>query len=313
MEFLVVSALNGLIYGLLLFMVAAGLTLVFGMMGIVNFAHASFYMIGAYLAFTISGIAGFWVGLLVAPLIVAVIGMGVERFALRRVYDHGPSQQLLLTFGLAFVCEELIKTFYGNYPVAYLQPHSLDGSAFTVFGASYPAYRFFVGVVAVLMFATLYLLLHGTRIGIIVRAAVQRPAMVSALGHNVSLAFLLVFGVGAWMAGMAGAVGGALLTTSPTIAAQMTILAFVVVVVGGLGSLNGALLASVIIGLLTSFSVGANVSFADFAALFGQRALAEQIGGLLSLRVNTIAGSLPVLLMLLVLLTRPAGLLGERD
>ena len=129
------------------------------------------------------------------PLIVAAIGMGVERFALRRVYDHGPSQQLLLTFGLAFVCEELIKTFYGNYPVAYLQPHSLDGSAFTVFGASYPAYRFFVGVVAVLMFATLYLLLHGTRIGIIVRAAVQRPAMVSALGHNVSLAFLLVFGV----------------------------------------------------------------------------------------------------------------------
>lgn len=313
MEFLVVSTLNGVIYGLLLFMVAAGLTLVFGMMGIFNFAHASFYMIGAYLAYSISRVAGFWVGLLVAPLIVAAIGMGVERFALRRVYDQDPARQLLLTFGLAFVCEELIKMVYGNYPIAYLQPPSLYASALTVFGASYPAYRFFVGVVAALMFAALYLLLHRTHIGIIIRASVQRPAMVSALGHNVSLIFLLVFGVGAWLAGAAGAVGGALLTTSPAMVAQMTILAFVIVVVGGLGSLNGALLASVVIGLLTSFSVGANVSFADFAALFGQRALAEKIGGLLTLQVNTFAGSLPVLLMLAVLLTRPAGLLGERD
>jgi len=119
MEFLIVSTLNGVIYGMLLFMVSAGLTLIFGMMGVLNFAHASFYMLGAYFAYTLSGLFNFWVGLIVAPLLVAIIGMFIERYMLRRVHAHGHAHELLLTFGLVFIFEELIKLFYGDFPVNY--------------------------------------------------------------------------------------------------------------------------------------------------------------------------------------------------
>lgn len=313
MEFLIISTLNGVVYGLLLFMVAAGLTLIFGMMGVVNFAHASFYMIGAYLSYTIARYAGFWVGILVAPLIVGLIGVVIERTMLRRIYDAGHSQQLLLTFGLAFVIEEIVKIFYGNFPVSYRQPTELAGAAFSVFGTNFPSYRLFTGLAALLMLGILYLLLQKTRIGIIVRASVQRPAMVSALGHNVPMVFSGVFGVGSWMAGLAGAIGGALLTTSPNMAAEMTVIAFVVVVVGGLGSLQGAFLASLLIGLLTSFSVGFNVALADLFGLIGLGEQARAMGGLMTLQLSSIAGSLPALIMLIVLLTRPAGLMGDRN
>lgn len=312
MEFFVISILNGAVHGLLLFMVAAGLTLIFGMMGVVNFAHASFYMLGAYLSYSLSGIFGFWVAILVAPLLVAIFGMLVERTMLRRVYDAGHSQQLLLTFGLAFVIDELVKFAYGDFPVTYRPPQVLSGAAFEVFDANFPSYRLFLGVVALLMLAALYLLLQKTRIGIIVRASVQRPSMVAALGHNVPVVFLGVFGVGSWMAGLAGAIGGALLTTSPTMAAEMTVIAFVVVVVGGLGSLQGAFLASILIGMLTSFSVGFNVALADAFNLVGLGDVAAAWGGLMTLKLSSIAGSLPALVMLIVLLARPAGLMGEK-
>jgi branched-chain amino acid transport system permease protein len=311
-EFIVISTLNGLVYGLLLFMVAAGLTLIFGMMGVVNFAHASFYMVGAYLAYSISSIAGFWVALLVAPLIVAAIGVFVERCMLKRVYSSGHSQQLLLTFGIAFVIEELVKVFFGNFPMAYRPPAELSRAAFSLFGTNFSSFRLFTALVAVGLLAILFVLLQKSRLGIIVRASVQRPAMVSALGHNVPLVFSCVFGVGAWMAGLAGAIGGALLTTSPTMASEMTVIAFVVVVVGGLGSLFGAFIASLLIGLLTSFSVGFHLSFADLAGLVGLGDAASSLGGLATLEIASIAGSLPALVMLLVLLARPAGLMGDR-
>lgn len=313
MEFLIVSTLNGLVYGLLLFMVSAGLTLIFGMMGVINFAHASFYMLGAYLAFSISRVLDFWWALLIAPIMVAVIGICVERYMLRRVHALGHSQQLLLTFGIAYVFDEIIKVFYGNFPVAYRAPAELSGSAFSIFGTNFPTYRVFVAVTAIVLLGILYLLLQKTRLGIVVRASVQRPAMVAALGHNVPLVFLGVFGVGAWMAGVAGSVGGVLLTTSPTMAGEMSVIAFVVVVVGGLGSLAGAFISSLLIGLLTSFSVGFNVSLADLAAVFGLGDMARQIGGLLTMNLSSIAASLPALLMLVILLCRPAGLLGDRS
>lgn len=313
MEFLIISTMNGVVYGLLLFMVAAGLTLIFGMMGVVNFAHASFYMLGAYLSYTIAAHAGFWTGIVVAPLVVGAIGVIIERTMLRRVYEAGHSQQLLLTFGIAFVVEEIVKMFYGNFPVSYRQPTELAGAAFSLFGTNFPTYRLFTGLVALLMLGILYVLLQKTRIGIIVRASVQRPSMVSALGHNVPMVFSGVFGVGSWMAGLAGAIGGALLTTSPTMAAEMTVIAFVVVVVGGLGSLQGAFLASLLIGLLTSFSVGFNVSLADLLAVVGLGDQASAIGGLMTLRLSSVAGSLPALVMLIVLLARPAGLMGDRS
>lgn len=313
MEFFTVSALNGLIYGLLLFAVSAGLTLIFGMMGVINFAHASFYMLGAYLAYSLFSVIGFWWAILVAPLIVAGIGVLIERFLLRRVHAFGHAHELLLTFGLAFVFEELMKMFYGNYAVTYKPPPELQFAAFTLFGTDYQFYRIFVGMTALMLFAILFYVLRRTRTGIVVRAAVRLPAMVGALGHNVPVVFMAVFGLGAWMAGLAGAVGGALLTTNPNMALELGVIVFVVVVVGGLGSLEGALVASLLIGLMTSFSVGLDFSVADMAGLVGLRDSVAAMGDLMTTKLSTFSAAMPVLLMLIVLLVRPAGLMGDRN
>jgi branched-chain amino acid transport system permease protein len=313
MEFAIISALNGVIYGLLLFMVSAGLTLIFGMMGVLNFAHASFYMLGAYVAYAISSHVSFWVGLLVAPLAVAVVGMLVERYLLRRVHAFGHAHQLLLTFGLALIFEELIKLFFGDFPVNYQMPENLRFAAFTVFGTDYPFYRLFIGGVAVIMFIALYILLSRTRIGIVVRAAERLPTMAEALGHNVPRVFTGVFGVGAGLAGLAGAVAGAFFPTNPNMALDMGIIVFVVVVVGGLGSLKGSLVASLLIGLFSSYAVGIDWSLANLFDLVGLGGLARSVGGLLTMTVSSISGTIPFLLMLIVLLVRPAGLMGERN
>ncbi len=312
MEFLLISAINGLIYGLLLFMVAAGLTLVFGMMGVVNFAHASFYMLGAYMAYVLGGYIGFAGALLIAPLLVGVVGILIERFLLRPMHKHGHAHELLMTFGLAFMFEELMKMLFGNYAVPYNVPGYLRFPAFTLFGTEYPFYRIFVGLTALVLFIILFAILRGTRTGVVVRAAVQRPAMTGALGHNVDALFMGTFGLGAWMAGVAGAVGGALLTTNPNMALELGVILFVVVVVGGLGSLEGALVASVLIGLLTSFAVGLSISFADIAGLVGARDIVASLGSLATVPLSTFASAIPVLLMLLVLMLRPAGLFGEK-
>ena len=312
MEFIVVSTINGLIYGLLLFMVSAGLTLVFGMMGIINFAHASFYMIGAYLAYSLVKLIGFGGALIVAPILVGIIGIVVERFLLRPVHKFGHAHELLMTFGLAFVAEELMKLVFGNYAVPYCVPAALRFPAFSLFGTDYPSYRIFVGLTALVLFSILFYLLRRTRIGVVVRAVVQRPAMTGALGHNVDTLFMGTFGLGAWMAGVAGVVGGALLTTSPNMALEMGVLVFVVVVVGGLGSLEGAFAASLIIGLLTSLSIGIDVSIADLFGYVGLGGVVTALGGPLVIKLSTFAGAMPVLVMLIVLMVRPAGLFGDR-
>ncbi|HEY0817550.1 MAG TPA: branched-chain amino acid ABC transporter permease [Rhizobacter sp.] len=313
METLIVSLLNGTIYGLLLFMVSAGLTLIFGMMGVLNFAHASFYMLGAYFAYSLQGVIGFWAAIVVSPLLVGGVGVVVERFFLRRVHAHGHAHELLLTFGLSFIIAELVKLFFGNYPVNYQIPKSLDFSAFTIGVTQYPVYRVFMGVVAVAMFVLIYLLLTRTRVGIVVRSAIYKPRMAEALGHNVPLVFMGVFGVGAALAGLAGAVAGAFYTTNPNMAIELGVMVFVVVVVGGLGSLEGAMLASLLIGVITSMAVAVDATLADAFALVGARAWAESIGGLLTLKVSSLAATIPFALMLLILLVRPRGLLGEKS
>ncbi|PLC50199.1 branched-chain amino acid ABC transporter permease [Pollutimonas subterranea] len=313
MEFFTVSLLNGTVYGLLLFMVSAGLTLIFGMMGVLNFAHTSFYMVGAYLAYSLEKVIGFWPAIIVSPLIVGVLGALVERYLLRRVHRYGHGHQLLLTFGVSFIIAELIKLFYGNYPVNYRIPDSLSFSAFSVFGADYPFYRLLIGGTSILMFVLIYLLLTRTRVGIVVRSAIYKPRMVEALGHNVPMVFMGVFAVGAGLAGLAGAVAGAFYTTNPNMALELGVLVFVVVVVGGLGSLEGAMLASLLIGLISSFAVGIDYSLADLFGLFGAREWAESLGGLLTLKVSSLSATIPFLLMLLILLLRPSGLMGDRD
>ncbi|MGH2341281.1 branched-chain amino acid ABC transporter permease [Segnochrobactraceae bacterium EtOH-i3] len=313
MEFVTLSLLNGAIYGMLLFMVSAGLTLIFGMMGVLNFAHASFYMLGAYFAYTLSGMFNFWVGLIVAPLMVGVFGVIIERTMLRRVHRHGHAHELLLTFGIALICEELVKLFYGDFPVNYQMPAELNFSAFTVFGTNYPFYRLFIGLVAVAMFAALLIVLTKTRIGIIVRGAERLPKMAEALGHNVPLVFMGVFGAGAALAGLGGAVAGAFYPTNPNMALDLGVIVFVVVVVGGLGSLEGSLVASLLIGIFTSFAVGLDWSIAGLMGLVGLGGVAEAIGGPLTLTLSSASGTVPFLMMLIVLLVRPAGLMGSRN
>lgn len=312
METLIFSLLNGVIYGLLLFMVSAGLTLIFGMMGVLNFAHASFYMLGAYFAYTLQGALGFWPAVAVSPLLVGLVGVAVERYFLRRVHHHGHAHELLLTFGLSFIIAESIKLFFGNYPVDYRVPPSLDFAAFSIGATQYPAYRLLMGGIAIAMFVAVYLLLTRTRVGIVVRSAIYRPRMAEALGHNVPLVFMGVFGAGAALAGLAGAVAGAFYTTSPNMALELGVMVFVVVVVGGLGSLVGAMLASLLIGVLTSLAVSVDGTLADLFALVGAGDWAQGVGGLMTLRLSSLAGTLPFALMLLVLLVRPGGLMGEK-
>jgi branched-chain amino acid transport system permease protein len=313
LEFITISLLNGVTYGLLLFMVSAGLTLIFGMMGVLNFAHASFYMLGAYFAFTITRYVDFWVGLVVAPILVGLIGVLVERYLLRRVHIYGHAHELLLTFGLAFIFEELVKLFYGDFPVNYSMPDYLRFSAFSVFGADYPFYRLFIAMVAIAMFGALYLLLSRTRAGLVVRAAERLPAMAEALGHNVPLVFMAVFGIGAALAGLGGAVAGAFFPTNPNMALELGVIVFVVVVVGGLGSIEGSLIASLMIGVFSSFAVGLNWSLAGLLDNVGLGVWAREVGGLFTLTLSSISGTVPFLLMLIVLLIRPAGLMGERN
>ncbi|WP_284254574.1 branched-chain amino acid ABC transporter permease [Brucella sp. bbatCR03] len=305
MDQILFAVLNGAIYGLLLFMVSAGLTLIFGMMGVLNFAHASFYMMGAYFAYTLQPLTGFWLAILIAPVIVGIVGVLVERFILRRVHAFGHAHELLVTFGLSVVIAEVIKIFYGNFAVEYRIPAALQFSAFDLGRVSYPFYRLFIGAVALVMFLLIYLLLTRTRIGIVVRSAIYRPRMVEALGHNVPLVFMGVFGVGAFLAGLAGSVAGAFYTTNPNMALELGVMVFVVVVVGGLGSL--------LIGILSSVAVGVKVSIASLLDYVGLGDYAREIGGVLTLEVSSIAATLPFFLMLIVLLVRPSGLFGAKE
>ena len=185
MQLITFSTLNGVLYGMLLFMMASGLTLMFSMMGVLNFAHASFYMLGAYFGFEISRRIGFWLGFVFAPLFVGGIGALVERFGLRRLHRLGHVSELLFTFGLAFVIEEVVQMVWGKLPVDYRVPPSLDFVAFRLFDTTYPAYRMFMlldgggdvrGAAAVLT---------RTRVGLIIQAALTHPDMVAMLGHNV--------------------------------------------------------------------------------------------------------------------------------
>ncbi|WP_417822996.1 branched-chain amino acid ABC transporter permease [Thalassospira lucentensis] len=313
MEFAIISTLNGVTYGLMLFMVSAGLTLIFGMMGVLNFAHASFYMLGAYVAYAVSSIFGFWTGILVAPIVVGLVGMAVERFLLPRVHAHGHAHELLLTFGLALIIEELIKIFFGDFPMNYQMPEALRFSAFEIFGTGYPFYRLFIGGVSVIMFTVLWLLLTRTRTGVVVRAAERLPQMAEALGHNIPMIFMFVFGTGAALAGLAGAVAGAFYPTNPNMGIELGVIVFVVVVVGGLGSLKGSLVASLMIGLFSSFAVGLDWSIASTLELVGLGDWARSIGGLMTLELSSVSATIPFALMLIVLLVRPAGLMGERN
>lgn len=309
METIVFALLNGVIYGLLLFMLSSGLTLIFSMMGVLNFAHASFYMLGAYFAYTIMGATSFWIALFLAPVLVGLVGAVVERYGLRRVHANGHVAELLFTFGLAYLIEEVVKIFYGKTAVDYKIPSLLDFPAFTIYGAAFPAYRMFMLFIAIGMLVGLWLLLKKTRAGLIIQAALTHPHMVGNLGHNVPLIFMTVFGIGCALAGLAGVIAGNIFVTDPAMAVLMGPIVFVVVVVGGIGSLEGAFLASLLIGLLQNFAVGINASFAEIFWFTGLSPTSE-IG---DITISSLAPVLPFLLLVLMLIFRPRGLMGEQE
>jgi branched-chain amino acid transport system permease protein len=313
-EFFVISLLNGVSYGLLLFMLSSGLTLIFSMMGVLNFAHTSFYMLGAYFAFTISGVVGFWPALVLAPLAVFVLGAAFERYALRRVHKFGHVPELLVTFGLSYLILEVVQLVWGRSTVPYGLPEQLQGPLFSLYGTQFPKSRSFVMLVAMLMLVSVWLLLTRTRIGLVIQAALKYPEMVEALGHNVPRVFMLVFGGGAALAGLAGVIGGNTYVTEPAMAASVGSIIFVVVVVGGMGSLAGAFIASLLIGVVQTFAVALDYSLIHVFKAVGV-AVTDQTFGypLLKLTISQVAPILPYLFLVLILIFRPKGLLGTRE
>lgn len=314
MEFALITLLNGLSYGLLLFMLSSGLTLIFSMMGVLNFAHASFYMLGAYFAYAISSKLGFWPALLLAPLVVGVTGALVERYGLRAVRKYGHIPELLFTFGLSYVVVELVQLVWGRAAVPYPIPKAMDTPLFTFYSTTFPTYRGFMMLIALLMLLSIYLLLKRTRIGLVIQAALTHPDAVEALGHNVPRIFTLVFGGGCALAGLAGVIGGNAFVTEPGMAAALGSIIFVVVVVGGMGSLVGAFVASLLIGLLQTYAVALDYSLASLLSRFGADITVSTPGySLLVLSIAQIAPILPYLFLVLILIFRPRGLMGTRE
>ena len=337
MDQVVINLLNGLSSGLLLFMLSSGLTLIFSMMGVLNFAHASFYMLGAYVGYALSRILGFWPALLIAPGVVGLLGAGFERACLRRVHKFGHVPELLLTFGLSYLILEVVQVIWGRAPIAFDPPAILAQPAFTlaqskatglslVFGhadaatcalavcTNFPATRAFMMAVALLMLLALWLLLKHTRVGLVIQAALTHPEMAEALGHNVPRVFMLVFGAGCALAGLAGVIGGTTFVTEPAMAAAVGSILFVVVVVGGTGSLVGAFVGSLLIGLLQTVPLTVDKSLVNAASAVGWAVSPDSLAyPLMKLTLAQVAPILPYLLLVLILILRPRGLFGTRD
>jgi branched-chain amino acid transport system permease protein len=281
---LVAGGLDAATYWSLAFLIAAGLTVVFGMLGFLNAAHTSFYMLASYVAYTVAGVTGsFWAALLVAPVLVALAGLVMERLLFRRLYAAGHTAQLLLTIGLAYVISEATKMIWGDSAFALAPPPSLAGR-FTLLGATLPVYHLFIIAAAVALVGVLALLLRATRLGMIIRAAASHPEMVGALGFNVRNIYSLVFVVGLYLAAFAGVVMAPMEGVYPGMADDALVQAFIVVVAGGLGSLPGAFIVAGLLGAVQGFG---NLFFSDAAVFF------------------------PFIVLAGVLLFRPLGLFGK--
>jgi branched-subunit amino acid ABC-type transport system permease component len=247
------QALNGLAYGALLFLLSAGLTLIFGMLDIVNLAHGSFYMLGAYAGIVTLAVTGnFWVAALVAPLVVGVVGALVERGLLRPLYRRSPLDQVLLTFGLIYLFEDLIKWGWGGR-IRSIAPPEIFSGRMTLFGVTLPAYRVFVIAFGVLMAILLWIVIEKTRLGAVIRAGVYDAEMTAGLGIDIGRVFTLVFAFGAALGGLSGVIAGPIQSAYPSMGVSILIPALIVVVVGGLGSLKGSFVGSLVIGQAETF------------------------------------------------------------
>jgi branched-subunit amino acid ABC-type transport system permease component len=286
-DVLFVQLMNGLFIAAGIYLVASGLSLVFGVLGILNFAHGSFYMYGAFFVFTLIGykLGGFWPAFLIAPVVVVILGTATEIVFLRPIYRADPLYQLLLTYGLVLMFGDTVKLIWGADNQSVARPAGLEGTI-PIFGALFPSYQMFVLLpIGVATMLALYLLLNHTQIGNVVRAATQDREMVGALGVNVRLLYTGVFAVGAFLGGLGGAVLAPMGALYPGMDFDVIIEVFLVVVLGGLGSMAGTALGALIYGELKSFGI---LWVPDLESLF------------------------IYILMVIVLLTRPQGLLGKR-
>jgi branched-chain amino acid transport system permease protein len=294
MEWLI-QVLNSVQYGLLLFLVASGLTLIFGIMGVINLAHGSFYMIGAYLAFTLSSLTGsLWVAIPLGIVLSAALGLVLEWALISRLYRRDHLYQVLLTFGLILIFEELRSIIVGDDVHSVAIPAALAASLPLTETLSYPVYRLFISAVCLALAALMYLTIQKTRFGMMIRAAASNPEMATSLGLDIRWIHALVFAAGVALAAFAGMIAAPVSSVFPGMGNQVLIVCFVVVVIGGIGSVKGALVAAILIGLVDSFGKVVTLQIA------GVKLLPE------------LAGMTVYLLMAIVLLWRPEGLFGKK-
>jgi branched-chain amino acid transport system permease protein len=282
--FLITQGLNALSQAALLFFLGVGLTLIFGIMRIVNFAHGTLYMLGAFFGYTVAHTTGnFWAAFMIAPLAVGVVGLLVELALLRRLYQREADAFLMVTFGLALVLGEIVRLVWGPEALQVEPPQAFSGIVFLV-GEPFPTYRLFLVGAGIIVAVAIWQLLDHTRLGLLIRATSQNPEMVSALGIDLNLVRSAVFGIGCGLAGLGGVLAAPLVTASVGMAATMIIDAFVIVIIGGMGSFLGSLIAALLIA---------------FTQVFGEYYLPD------------LALAFMYLLMLIVLVVRPGGLLGK--
>jgi branched-chain amino acid transport system permease protein len=299
MDFLLEQCLNGLQFGLLLFLLAAGLTLIFGIMDLVNLAHGSLYMVGAYFAATfVSWTGSFMAGALLALGATLIVGMVIEVVALRPLYGRDHLDHVLATFGLILFFNELVRIVWGPAGLSLPLPSWLSAWIVILPGFDYPTYRIAIIVTALVVALLLYLLVMRTRIGMLIRAGASNREMVGALGVNIGLLYTLVFGLGAALAGLAGLMNAPIQTVQIGMGENILILAFVVVIIGGIGSIRGAFIAAVMVGLIDTLG---RAFLPDLMQLFLSSRGASQVAPALS-------SMLIYLLMTIVLVMRPAGL-----
>ncbi len=292
--------LNGLQLGIMLFLMSAGLTLVFGIMQVINLAHGSFYMIGAYVAATVTARSGsFLLGLLAALPAAALAGMLVEMLVLRRLYKKAHLDQVLATFGLILFFNELTRILWGRQPLFMDVPAWLAGSIEIIPGVPYPSYRIAVIAVGILVGVLLYLLFTRTRLGMQIRAGASNREMAAALGVNIRLLYTLVFGLGTLLAGLAGAMAGPILAVEAGMGESVLILTFVVIVIGGIGSIRGALVAALLVGLVDTLG---RAFLPVLLRLFLSASYADGVAA-------SLASMSVYILMAAILVLRPKGLL----
>jgi len=302
MSLFITQALNGLTLGVLLFLLAAGLTLVLGIMNFVNLAHGSLYMMGAYFAASAYGWTGsFWLAGLIAVPATLLLGIVIERVALLPLYSRDHLDQVLGTFGLILFFNELARIIWGPTALYMNVPESLSGTI-NVLGLEYPAYRLLIIAVGLIVGAGLYLLIHRTRVGMLIRAGATRPEMVAALGVNIRLLNTLVFGLGAGLAGLAGLMVGPIASVESGMGDRILISTLVVIVVGGIGSIRGAFYAALMIGVIDT--VG-RIFLPTVLRAVASRSVADAAG-------PALASMLIYLLMAIVLALRPQGLFPVR-